>query len=262
MLVIIMRIVYFANGPVALEILRFLRSEGEEIVALVLHDEGHRRLSDELIKESGLPPSLVFGASALRDPEAVLQLSQLGADIGFSALFGVILKTPVLQLFPRGVVNVHPGYLPYNRGRNPQIWAIIDGTPAGASLHYMDNGVDTGPLIKGVEVSVDLSDTGASLRTKLEQACVEVTRLGWPSVQSGFTPSRQEHNQGSAHRLNDVESINEIDLDATYRGRDLINLLRALSSPPQSRGAYFKTDFGRVWISVDMQPEADSPFLP
>jgi methionyl-tRNA formyltransferase len=253
---ITMRIVYFANGPVALDVLRFLRAEGEEIVAIVLHDEGQRRLGDELIKESGLAPSFVFGASALRDPETIRQLLELNADIGFSALFGAILKPPVLQLFPRGVVNVHPGFLPYNRGRNAQIWAIIDGTPVGATLHYMDDGVDTGPLVERVEVSVDLSDTGESLRTKLEQACVEVTRLGWPSVQSASTPFPQNPNEGSAHRLSDVDSVNEIDLDATYRGRDLINLLRALSSPPQSRGAYFKTASGRVWVSVDMQWEA------
>jgi methionyl-tRNA formyltransferase len=253
---ITMRIVYFANGPVALDVLRFLLAEGEQVVALVLHDKGQRRLGAELVKESGLPPSLVFGASALTDPEVILQLRQLNADIGFSALFGVILKPPLLQLFPRGVINVHPGYLPYNRGRNAQIWGIIDGTPVGATLHYMDDGVDTGPLVERVEVTAELSDTGESLRTKLEQACVEVTRRGWPSVQSASTPSPQDLNEGSAHRLSDVESINEIDLDATYRGGDLINLLRALSSPPQSRGAYFTTVSGRVWISVDMQPEA------
>lgn len=250
-----MRIVYFGNGPVALDVLRFLQAEDEQIVALVLHDDGQRRLGDELIAESGLPPALVFSGSALREPSTIETLQQLNADIGFSALFGVILKLAVLELFPRGVVNVHPGYLPYNRGRNAQIWSIIDGTPVGATLHYMDAGVDTGPIVDRLQVTVEAWDTGESLRVKLEQACVDVTLLGWAAVRSGTPPTPQDSGEGTLHRVRDVDGINEINPDATYRAGDLIDLLRALSSPPQSRGAYFQTATGKVWVSVSLERE-------
>jgi methionyl-tRNA formyltransferase len=255
---LVMRIVYFGNGPVALDVLRFLKAEGEEVAALVLHDEGQRRLGDELIAESGLPPELVFSGSDLREPETVGKLMSLGADIGFSALFGVILKPPVLELFPRGVVNVHPGYLPFNRGRNAQIWSIIDGSPVGATLHYMDDGVDTGPMVERLQVTVEPWDTGESLRVKLEQVCVEVTRAGWAAVRSGKPTMAQDASEGTLHRVRDVDAIAEIDLDATYRAGDLIDLLRALSSPPQSRGAYFESASGKVWVSVSLEPESGS----
>jgi methionyl-tRNA formyltransferase len=252
-----MRIVYFANGPVGLDVLHWLRAEGEEVVALVVHDEGQRRLGDELIAASGLPPELVFNGGNLRESGTIEALRGQGADIGFSAMFGYILKPELLELFPRGVVNVHPGYLPYNRGRNAQIWGIVDGTPVGATLHYMDDGIDTGPIIERLQVTAEPWDTGESLRSKLEQACIDVARAGWARVKSGDAATPQDPDAGSLHRLRDVDGISEIDLDATYRAGDLIDLLRALSSPPQSRGAYFTSEGSRVWITLRLDPEPD-----
>ena len=141
-----MRIIYFANANVGLDVLRLLKQQDEEIVGLVLHPAAQRVSGDELVREAGLPPSRIFDAHDLRDPATLLALGELGADVGLSVLFGFILKPELLALFPRGVLNVHLGYLPYNRGRNAQVWSIIERTPVGATLHYIDAGVDTGPI--------------------------------------------------------------------------------------------------------------------
>ena len=253
-----MRIVYFGNGSVALDLLRFLMGEGEQIVALVLHDMEQRLLGAQLIEESGVQPECVFSSSELRAPHVIDHLKALGADIGFSALFATILKPSMLELFPRGVVNVHPSYLPYNRGRNAQIWSILDGTPVGATLHYMDGGVDTGPIVARLEAPVEQWDTGESLRAKLEQACVDVTRSGWDAVRLAKLPTPQNPDEGSVHRVRDLDKISEIDLNAFYKAGDLINLLRALSSPPQSQGAYFIAETGKIRISINLTAEPAS----
>jgi methionyl-tRNA formyltransferase len=250
-----MRIVFFGNGPVALDALRYLRSIGEEIVALVLHNEGARKLGEEMIAECGLPVNAVFEAKALGDANVVRTIGELQADVGLSVLFAHILKAEVLQLFPRGVLNVHPGYLPYNRGRNAQIWGIVDGTPVGATLHYMDEGVDTGPIVERVEVVIAPTDTGWSLRAKLESASADVLKKGWPAVFAGTVPVPQDASAGTAHRVRDVEEISEIDLDATYRAGDLIDLLRALTSAPQAAAAFFRADGRKVRVTLELSDE-------
>jgi len=249
-----MRIVYFANGPVALEILGFLQVAGNQVVGLVLHDAG-ARMADEIRAASGLADTAVFAASQLRDPQTIAAIDALGPDIGFSALFAHILKPNVLALFPRGVLNVHPGYLPFNRGRNAQIWAIVEHTPVGATLHYMDEGVDTGAIVARVQVAIDATDTGASLRVKLERACVEVTRSGWPAVVAGTPPTPQSLSDGTAHKVRDLDAIARIDPDATVRAGDLIDLLRALSSPPQANGAYVEIDGHKIRLSISLDFE-------
>jgi len=227
-----MRIVFFGNRQVAVDILNFFKEQDEDIVGLVLHDSEQRTLGDEIIHTSGLSTSSVINASEINNPETIERLRQLNADIGFSALFGYILKPQILSLFPRGIVNVHPGYLPYNRGRNTQVWSIIEHTPAGATLHYMSEGVDTGPIIERMEVPVHADDTGASLRARLEQACVEVTRRGWPAVTANVPPTPQDSADGTFHLGSEIQNIDRIDLDALCRAGDLIDKLRALSSPP------------------------------
>ena len=248
-----MRIVFFGNTHVAVKVIDFLRSKGEEVAGLVLHDEGKRVLGDEIAAAAGLPPSSVISAGDLKSEPAIQRLRELNADIGFSALFGHILKPPVLTMFPRGILNVHPGYLPWNRGRNAQVWAIIEHTPAGATLHYMNEGVDTGPIVDRIEVPVEPTDTGASLRVRLEQACVDVVKRGWPAVVAGVTPAPQDPSEGTSHRAAEVERIGRLDLDATYRGGDLIDLLRALTSQPMADGAYFDTPQGRVRVRVELE---------
>lgn len=58
-----------------------------------------------------------------------------------------IILPPIINLAPLGVVNVHPGYLPLVRGNNPYVWAILHDLPQGVSVHFIDEDVDTGPII-------------------------------------------------------------------------------------------------------------------
>ena len=85
---------------------------------------------------------------------------RLEPDIGLSVLLGYILAPEFLSRFARGAVNLHLAYLPYNRGSNPNVWSIVERTPAGATLHWMDAGVDTGDIIAQATTDVAADDTG------------------------------------------------------------------------------------------------------
>lgn len=70
------------------------------------------------------------------------------------------IVTPVmLAEVPGGFVNVHPGLLPRIRGAFPQCWSILEDEPVGCSCHFLDEGVDTGPIISRTEVTVFEDDT-------------------------------------------------------------------------------------------------------
>ena len=66
-----------------------------------------------------------------------------------------ILRKEILDLFPNRAINMHISYLPYNRGADPNFWSFIEGTPKGVTIHYLDEGVDTGDIIVQKEVSFD-----------------------------------------------------------------------------------------------------------
>lgn len=252
-----MRVLYFANNIVGLDVLRLLRAKGDDIVGLVVHPSERSRFRDEIIQAAGLPESRVFEGNTLRRPEIVERLGTLEAEIGLSVFFGYILRPAVISMMPRGCLNLHPAFLPYGRGAYPNVWAIVDRVPAGVTLHYIDRGVDTGDIVSRSEVPVLPTDTGETLYRRLEEACVKLFDEAWPSVRDG-TAGRvpQEPDVRTSHQVADVERLDRIDLDRRYTARELIDIIRARTFPPHS-GAYFEEDGHRVYLRLELLTEAE-----
>ena len=101
-------------------------------------------------------------------------------------MFGYILRPNFLRLIPRGCVNVHPALLPYNRGAYPNVWSIVDGSPAGVTIHFVDEGIDTGDIIAQAQVVIEPVDTGESLYRKLERGAVAL----FPKLGRGYALDR------------------------------------------------------------------------
>ena len=223
----------------------WLKNQGESIVGLAIHPPNNRKYSEETIECLMLKNDQIFDGSKLKSPELIGQIKALKADVCLSILFDYILHQEFINLFRLGVINLHPSYLPYNRGNYPNVWSIVDGTPAGVTLHYIDAGVDTGDIIAQEEIRSELMDTGETLYRRLEKACVKLFINTWPEIVSGnIKRTAQPLCIGSYHQSSDVQNIDEIDLNREYIARDLINILRARSFPPYN-GAYFRDENNR-----------------
>ncbi len=246
-----MRIICFANNWISWRVLEFLATGPDQIAAVVLHPPAMRKHGDEILDTVGLADEFVFDGSRLRDSKVVDAIAELKPDLGVLLMFGFILPKPVLDVFPAGVVNLHPGYLPFNRGVYPNVWSIVDRTPAGVTLHYVDDGVDTGDIIAQERVDVDPVDTGETLYRKLERKSVELFKEIWPLIRSGAAPRRPQTGEGTSHRMADVDRIDRIDLDRTYTARALIDILRARTFPPHN-GAYFEVDGRRYQLRMEL----------
>ena len=249
-----MRVLFLGNNRVGLQVARYLREQKETVVGAVLHPATRRKHGDEILGALDLHPGQIFDGSRLDDPEVVRAIAALEPGIGVSAFFGYILRPAMIGLFPEGCINLHPAYLPFNRGANPDVWSIVDGTPAGATLHYVDEGIDTGDIISQLQVVIDPADTSGSLYEKLEQACMQVFTRAWPMIREGTSPRVVQGESGSFHRTDDVKQIDEIRLDDEYRARELINVLRARTFPPH-RGAYFKIGDRKVYLRLQLIDE-------
>lgn len=248
-----MRVFYMGNNWLGWKVLEWLSDQGEEIVGISVHPSSKRTHGDEILSTAGLPDERVFDARNLEDEEFLDRIRELEPDIGVSILFDYILKPPFLQIFERDVINLHPAYLPYNRGQYPNVWSIVEGTPAGTTLHYIDPEIDTGDIIARKGVNVEPVDTGQTLYEKLERASLELFKEAWPAIATGSVSRvEQQKNEGTYHRTRDVEQIDEIDLDESYKARDLINILRARTFPPHE-SAYFKEGEKKVFVRVDLE---------
>jgi phosphoribosylglycinamide formyltransferase-1 len=98
---------------------------------------------------------------------------------GFMRIVGPVF----LAAYPRRIINVHPSLLPQHRGANAAAQALAAGDRVtGCTVHYVDQGVDTGEIIAQREVAVQDGDTAESLQTRIQKAEHELL----PSVIASF----------------------------------------------------------------------------
>ena len=202
-----MRIVCLVNNWVGWQVVKWLKHRGDQIVGLAIHPLQKRKYGEEILASAGLPEECVLDGSQLRQTVVMDAIRKQRPDIGLSIFFDYILRPEFLNLFPAGVLNLHPSYLPYNRGQYPNVWSIVDCTPSGVTLHYLDEHIDTGDIIAQREVPVEPVDTGQSLYRKLEHASLEVFKETWPRILCGQIERRSQGGlSGTYHRTKDVRA--------------------------------------------------------
>ena len=82
----------------------------------------------------------------LDDARSIERLRSLQCDVGLHAA-NVIYREPVISAFRLGILNAHIGILPQYRGRSVAEWSVLQGNPTGATVFFIDSGIDTGARI-------------------------------------------------------------------------------------------------------------------
>lgn len=157
-----MRIALFGQAAFGKDVLAALRAAGEEVVGVSTPRAGAR--PDPLFVaagEAGLP---VIETPALRQREHLDAFRAWGAELLVFAFVTDIVRKPVLESAPLGAIQYHPSLLPRHRGRSAIAWPIIAGeTRTGISIFWVDEGIDTGPVLLQREVAIGPEDTVGSL---------------------------------------------------------------------------------------------------
>ncbi|MDL0119329.1 formyltransferase family protein [Halobacterium salinarum] len=220
--------------------------ENIDVVFLGVNDAG-MRVYDWLCERSG-----VFVHSLLTTKEQLKMIEDIQPDFVISCGYPHIVPKKILDIPDEGCLNLHPAYLPYNRGANPNVWSIVEGTPAGVTLHWMDSGIDTGDIIARRTVETGFTDTGRDLHERLEEAQVKLFQEIWPDVVSGNVPEiKQSEEKGTYHRTEEFEEICQLDPDETVCIKNFLDRLRALTFPPYDN-AEIEIEGETYYVEVDI----------
>jgi methionyl-tRNA formyltransferase len=205
-----------------------------EVVAVVTQPDrpAHRgqRLTPPPVKTRALAAGVeVLQPPRLRDPEWPERLSALGADVGVVVAFGQILPRAVLDAPRRGSINVHGSLLPRYRGAAPIQWAIMRGeTVTGITTFQMDEGMDTGAMLRSAAVSIGPEETAGELLARLSVLGAEVLVDTLDELDT-LTPRPQRHEDATlAPRLKRTDGH----LDWSRPARELLNRVRGCNPWP------------------------------
>lgn len=243
------RAVFLGSGAFAVPVAEALRTSPDvDLVAVVTAPTrpGNRgRPTDPPVAdwahEHDLP---MLRPARLRAPDAIADVAQLAPDLLVLADYGQLVPAALLELPRFGALNLHPSLLPRHRGASPIPAAILAGdAETGVSLMLMDEGLDSGPLIKQVRVPLDGTETAPELEATLAKVAAELLSASLPAWLNGeLLPLPQEE---SGMTLTRPLRRSDGRLDPSRTAAELERQVRAYQRWP---GTYFETPDGRVII--------------
>lgn len=181
-----------------------------------------------LAQQRGVP---ILQPEKMKDPVFLDALRAWQPELIAVTAFGRILPKIILDLPPRGCVNVHGSLLPKYRGAAPIQWAVINGeTETGITTMWMDEGMDTGPMLLQERVPIDPKDTAGSLAQKLAPIGGALLTETIRQLKAGtLTPRPQDHQSATmAPILKKGDGL----IDWRLQAKVIANRVRGLSPWP------------------------------
>jgi methionyl-tRNA formyltransferase len=115
-----------------------------------------------------------------------------------------IISSEKLKKLKNNIINLHISYLPYNRGSNPNYWSFKDRTPKGVTIHFIDEGIDTGPILVQKQCSFDKTHTLESSYNILKETVEVLFYDSFDDIVSGKIQPKLQKGIGSVHYKKDL----------------------------------------------------------
>lgn len=199
------RIIFFGNERLAsgiastdTPILRGLIEHGYDIAAIVSHhadgnSRNNRKLEVAKIAEKhNIPLLLPDRPSSIKD-----ELIAFGAEIAVLVAYGRIIPQSIIDIFPKGIVNIHPSLLPRYRGPTPIESPILNGdAKTGVSIMQLSSGMDSGPVYAQQQISLTGKETKFELYDQLAAASTTLFFETFPNIlDNSLQPTPQDESQ-------------------------------------------------------------------
>ncbi len=168
-----MRVVFMGTPGIAATCLEKILNDGAEVVAVYTQPDRPKnrgmKLTCSPVKEVAVAHDLpVYQPENFKEEAAVRQLRELKPDVVAVVAYGQLLPQSVLDIPPKGCINIHASLLPSYRGSAPYQWAVLDGLKeTGVSAMYLCRQMDAGDVIDVAKTPIDPQETAGELLDRL-----------------------------------------------------------------------------------------------
>ena len=225
------RILFVGMPDMALVCLSKLAQNGINIVGVVpppKYEPTYQLLVDTA---QGLGYQIIDYNNSLNDNGFLQRIKDLNVDLGVVASFNKKLPKELLQLTKDGFINLHPSKLPEYRGGNPYSHVIMNGeTQSAITLHFMDEGFDTGDIISQYNFNLDLNETMGTLFHRTNQMCAAMLYEALDYYENHSFPRRPQpvgDNYKKAYTLSFQKR--NVYIDWTKSAEEIERFIRALN---------------------------------
>jgi methionyl-tRNA formyltransferase len=209
-----------------------LLRHGFEVAAVLTHRDDPREEIwwDSLAARAEARGVPVHYPENPKSPEFQELIASYEPDFLFSFYYRYMIPPAVLELAPRGALNLHGSLLPRYRGRAPVNWVLVEGeSETGVSLHYMVAKPDAGDLVDQEPVAIDFADTAFTLYGKLEEAARRLLDRALPALAAGRANPRPLDLAQGSYRGGRKPADGRIDWGSP--ARRIYDLVRGVTHP-------------------------------
>ncbi|MBV6493607.1 MAG: Methionyl-tRNA formyltransferase [Turneriella sp.] len=230
-----MKIGYFADGKWSHEAFKRLIADKEIAIAFICarFDTQDTTLKDfatqyqiDYIKHENINTKNFLG-----------KVARYQCDLFVSMSFNQIFKKDIINLPPLKTINCHAGKLPFYRGRNILNWALINDEPEfGITVHYVDEGIDTGDIILQKTYTITDEDTYATILEKAYMNCAKILYKAIEMFKTGVPTAIEQKNIHPVGFYCTQRKDGDEVLDWNLTSRKIFNFVRAVCEPgPKAR---------------------------
>ncbi len=244
-----MRIVFMGTPEIAVPSLERLISDGHDLCAVVTQPDRPKgrgkKLAFSPVKEAAMRHELeILQPEKASQPDFLDRLRELNPDLIVVIAFGQILRKDVLDLPKYGCVNVHVSLLPKYRGAAPINWAIINGEEkTGVTTMFMDEGLDTGDIIKTREFRLDDEINAGQLHDIMMEEGADVLSQTVKAIEDGTAERIRQNDDESTYAPMMDRNLGHIDFKKS--AVSIHNLVRGTVPWP---GAWCESPYGKIKI--------------
>jgi methionyl-tRNA formyltransferase len=162
-----LKAIILCNNPIALPGIKEFLFYGKVGALVTTKRNGEMQyLLQQLAAGTGVPVLQVDKKNYIK--ELGNAITQYNITVGLVMTFPYILPKSIIEIPAKGFINFHYGLLPQCRGPQPILWHMLNGdTDGGITLHRLDEGVDTGPVVLQEKLPIAPGDTYGIMQSKL-----------------------------------------------------------------------------------------------
>ena len=173
----------------------------------------------------------------INSKEFIEKVSKYKCDLFVSMSFNQIFKSEIINLPKYKIINCHAGKLPFYRGRNILNWALInDEKEFGITVHYVDEGIDTGDIILQRSYKITDEDSYKTLLERAYTSCADILYDTIKIFKKGIPLSIKQKDINPVGFYCSQRKIGDEILNWNQTSREIFNFVRAICHPaPMAR---------------------------
>lgn len=254
-----MNILFMGGHELGAKTLEHLINNNINVVGVVVskNDNDWYRGVDEIAYKFNLN---LYEEKNINDQNFLNKIKSLNLDLIVCVNFDQILKKDIINLPTIGCINTHASLLPKYRGRAPLNWAMINGEKySGVTVHFIDEGIDTGDIILQEKIKIDEDDYICDLLNKVKNIYPKIVldsirtlesnnlNLIKPDLSKGFYVNKRTQDDG--------------EIDFSKPSKDILNFIKAISKPYPGAFLYNNNKKIIIWrsrLNYNISPQYES----